>query len=360
MSGYQYCTAMVVEKDSFLRDALVDAINAMGFRFVLKADGLPDAVEKLIKVRVNPDKVGTGGVDLLVTQASDRYVEGKGLIRWVRAHTDSPDPFMPILAIGPAQPGTNKIISMGIGETIALPPGFSAEDFAAGVFKSTIDQRHFVKVGRYFGPDRRLTEEEIPDERRESDLPYNKAGVRFYPPPTGRIEKIGKDFRIGPDHVDAVRSAIEMHIPDFRKWVEKRSRQIVSAPLGDCDQRPDHCKAVVAKLGEISADAEIKATIFGFPLISAIASSLRELTEVDPVFTRVYIDLVTKHGTAMLAAIHDDKRSRTSEFAVEIMGELRNIVQKYYKAHPELLKTESAEPTPAGSTQAGSTQAAPR
>lgn len=70
---------MVVEKDSFLRDALVDANHALGFRFVLKAAGLPDAVEKLIKVRVNPDKVGTGGLDLLVTQVSDCYVEGRGL-----------------------------------------------------------------------------------------------------------------------------------------------------------------------------------------------------------------------------------------------------------------------------------------
>ena len=71
MSGYQYCSTMVVEKVSFLRDALVDANHALGFRFVLKADGLPDAVEKLIKVRVNPDKVGTGGLclDLLVTLA---------------------------------------------------------------------------------------------------------------------------------------------------------------------------------------------------------------------------------------------------------------------------------------------------
>ena len=346
MSGYQYCSAMVVEKDSFLRDALVDAVNALGFRFVLKADGLSDAVEKLIKVRVNPDKVGTGGLDLLVTQASDRHVEGKGLIRWVRAHADSPDPFMPILAIGPAKPGANKIISMGLGETAALPPGFSAKDFAAGVFKSTVDQRHFVKAGKYFGPDRRLTEEEIPDERRESDLPYNKAGVRFYPPPTNRLDKIGKDFRIGPDHVAAVNTAIENHIPDFRKWVEKRSRQIIAAPLSDCDQRPEHCNAVVAKLGEISAETETKAAIFGFPLISAIASSLRELTEVDPVFTRVYIDLVSKHGTAMLAALHDGQRSRTSEFATEIMGELRNIVQKYYKTHPELLKTAAPAPAP--------------
>ncbi|RVU33894.1 hypothetical protein EOI86_22445 [Hwanghaeella grinnelliae] len=349
MSGYQYCSAMVVEKDSFLRDALVDAINALGFRFVLKADGLPDAVEKLIQVRVNPDKVGTGGLDLLVTQASDRYAEGKGLIRWVRAHKDSPDPFMPILAIGPSKPGANNIISMGVGETAALPPGFSAEDFAAGVFKSTADQRHFVKVGKYFGPDRRLTEEEIPDERRESDLPYNKAGVRFFPPPSNRLERIGKDFRIGPDHVGAVKTAIEMHTPDFRKWVEKRSRQIISAPLSDCDQRPEHCKAVVSKLGEISAETEIKAAIFGFPLITAIAASLRELTEVEPVFTRVYIDLISKHGTAMLAALHDDQRSRTSEFATEIMAELRAIVQKYYKAHPELLKSTATTPSPPGS-----------
>lgn len=344
MGGYQYCSAMVVGKNSFLRDALVDAINALGFRFVLQADGLPDAVDKLIKVRVNPDKVGTGGIDLLVTQASDRYAEGKGLIRWVRAHADSPDPFMPILAIGPAKPGANRIISMGIGETAALPPGFSAEDFAAGVFKSTGDQRPFVKVGRYFGPDRRLTAEEIPDERRESDLPYNKAGVRFYPLQTSRIEKIGKGFRIGPHHVEAVRTAIENHAPDFRKWVEKRSRQIISAPLSDCDQRPEHCRTVVSKIRDISADAETKAAIFGYPLITAIASSLRELTEVDPIFTRVYIDLITKHGTAMMAALHDDQKSRTSEFASEIMGELRKIVQKYHTTYPDLLTTRTAEP----------------
>lgn len=78
---------------------------------------------------------------------------------------------MPILAIGPAKPGTNNVIAMGIGETIALPPGFSARDFAADVFKSTKGQRHSVKVGKYFGP----------------------------------------------DPVDAVKGAIEGHAPDFRK-----------------------------------------------------------------------------------------------------------------------------------------------
>lgn len=345
MNGFQYCTAMVAVKDPLLRTALADAILALGFRVVLRADGLAEAVAKLIQIRVSPTKAGIGELDLLVTRAAPGNAEGNALIRWVRAHADTPDPFLPILAIGPVKLGENNQLTMGIGETAALTPGFGADDLAAAVYRAIVDQRHFVKVGKYFGPDRRVTEAHIPEERRESDLPYNKAGVRFYPLPTNRGEKLGKDFKVNMQSVGAVRAALDNHIPTFRTWVEKRSKQIEAAPFRDCDSSPDQCRAIVSKLGEISADAEAKAAIFGFPLISAIAASLRHMTELEPVFTRTYIDLVTKHGKAMKAALLDKDRSYTSDFATGIMEELQRIVDRYYATHPELLE----HPTPQAS-----------
>ncbi len=144
-------TAMFVDDSPYMRKLIHDLLILMGIGKVITAsDG--EAALKLYKEQVP---------DLLITDASMKPMDGYELVRRIRMDADNPNPFVPIIMLSGHVEMTNieKARDQGVTEYLAKP--VSAQSLMTRVISVIERPRQFVKVGPYFGPDRRRHTDDV-------------------------------------------------------------------------------------------------------------------------------------------------------------------------------------------------------
>ncbi len=144
-------TAMFVDDSPYMRKLIHDLLVLMGLgKVITAADG--EAALKLYKEQVP---------DLLITDASMQPMDGFELVKRIRMDADNPNPFVPIIMLSGHVEMANieRARDQGVTEYLAKP--VSAQSLMARVISVIERPRQFVKVGPYFGPDRRRHTDDV-------------------------------------------------------------------------------------------------------------------------------------------------------------------------------------------------------
>jgi len=160
---------LVAEDNAYMRAALVAMLEAFGVQTIHQAADGESALQLFRDER--PDIV------LLDWEMPER--DGIAVTRSIRDRASSPDPFTPVLMIS-AHAEKGRILAArdaGISDFLAKP--VRPRQLYDKLLGLAVDQRPFLAMGDYFGPDRRnpASTRERPGARdpREAD-PADDAG----------------------------------------------------------------------------------------------------------------------------------------------------------------------------------------
>jgi two-component system chemotaxis response regulator CheY len=151
---------LIVEDNWILRTLLAEVLNGLGTPHPRAAkDGTQALTEIALKVP-----------DLVITDWEMSPMNGIEFVRHVRDETASPCPTLPIIMLT-GHGDREKVIEardVGVNEFLIKP--FTTAALYQRIVHLIEQPRHFVRAGKYFGPDRRRRVEDFAGEdRRQGD-----------------------------------------------------------------------------------------------------------------------------------------------------------------------------------------------
>ena len=159
---------LVVDDNQFDRQLLRDILNALGSRHVTTAKTAEEAYT-LVK-DIDPD--------VAIVDWEMRPTTGIEFTRRIRRSKDSPNRFLPIILVsGHATRGrVFTARDSGINEYVITP--VSVRALFNRIHQVIERPRRFVRIGEYFGPDRRRQKKEFDgDEQRGVTKPKKKVAA---------------------------------------------------------------------------------------------------------------------------------------------------------------------------------------
>ncbi len=150
-------SVMLVEDNEYIASVLYNVLLALGCGRIAKFRNGREAVEFLQLLNLSPERVGTSGIDFIITDMIMDPIDGLSLLKWVRMSKESPDRFLPVIMIsGYVDRGyLEKARDHGVTEFLAKP--FSVTTVAQKIEAVIERPRPFIRTDNYFGPDRRRT-----------------------------------------------------------------------------------------------------------------------------------------------------------------------------------------------------------
>lgn len=150
---------MVVDDSSFSAEITTSALLGFGIRTKHSCRSAPEAMAIM----------GEAEIDLLVVDCEMPGMDGFELVQWLR-RSGPPNAFVPVImtAAHIRRSMVNKARNCGANFIVTKP--FSASSLLERIVWVARDNRPFLEVGDYFGPDRRFREGEAPGEERRSDV----------------------------------------------------------------------------------------------------------------------------------------------------------------------------------------------
>ena len=147
MSGYDFSQLKVLVADDsrHIRSLIKTFLNGFGVKTVFQAGDAGDAFELFKKE--DPD--------LVITDWNMPPTSGLDLVHAIRNGADSPNPYAPIIMLT----GFTELYRVRMARDTGVSTFLAKPVSAASLYKRLCslvdDQRAFVRVGRFFGPDRR-------------------------------------------------------------------------------------------------------------------------------------------------------------------------------------------------------------
>lgn len=156
---------MIVDDSPFALDLTAQALMGFGIRTRHACRGAAEAMEIL------KDQ----NIDLLVVDCEMPGIDGFELVRWLRRSGLEPNAFVPVImtAAHIRRPRVAEARDCGANFIITKP--FSATALLERVVWVARDERPFLEIGDYLGPDRRFRNASAPGEERRADLIRKKA-----------------------------------------------------------------------------------------------------------------------------------------------------------------------------------------
>lgn len=150
---------MVVDDSSFSAEITTSALLGFGIRTRYSCRSAPEAMEIL----------GEAEIDLLVVDCEMPGMDGFEMVRWLR-RSGPPNAFVPVImtAAHIRRSMVDKVRNCGANYIVTKP--FSASSLLERIVWVAQDNRPFLEVGEYFGPDRRFREGAAPGDERRSDV----------------------------------------------------------------------------------------------------------------------------------------------------------------------------------------------
>ena len=174
MSGPVYkfdqVSLLLIEDQAFVRDLLVPVLKALGLGRVIAVSSAEDAVSILSVPRALREKGNAGVIDLIISDWFLGAKSGGDLLQWVRKNDDELIQFIPFIMMSgyAGEKMVHRARDLGADEFLAKP--FSLNTVVARLLAVIDNRRQFIKVRKYFGPDRRRKDEPIDEERRRDRI----------------------------------------------------------------------------------------------------------------------------------------------------------------------------------------------
>jgi two-component system chemotaxis response regulator CheY len=147
MSGYDFETLKVLVADDSrpMRSLIKSFLLGFGVKEMFEA---ADANEAYVEVKASEP-------DIVITDWRMPPTDGLDLVRQIRMDLDSPNPYLPIIMLTGFTELHRVKQARYAGVTAFLAKPISAAALYRRLCTVIDDQRPFVRVGEFFGPDRR-------------------------------------------------------------------------------------------------------------------------------------------------------------------------------------------------------------
>jgi CheY-like chemotaxis protein len=153
-------TTMVVDDSPFGLDLTCQALRGFGIRTSYTCQSAAEAMEIL----------ADQPIDLLVVDCEMPSVDGYELVRWMRRSTEI-NALAPVIMTAAHMRRSKIAEARDCGANFVVTKPFSAATLLERIVWVARDQRPFLEVGDYLGPDRRIRDQGPPsDERRAAAI----------------------------------------------------------------------------------------------------------------------------------------------------------------------------------------------
>ena len=152
---------LVLEKHVLIRQLLTDVFRIFGVATVQSTSD-PDKAFKMFQAFPS---------DVVLTDWT-YDLDGLDFVERIRKDPDTPNPYVPIIVTIANTRIEHVKVARDIGMTEFLTKPISAKLLYSRIAAVVEDQRHYIRVGDFFGPDRRRRngDEHIGIERRRASL----------------------------------------------------------------------------------------------------------------------------------------------------------------------------------------------
>ncbi len=154
-------STMVVDDSPFALELTTQALAGFGIRPRHVCLGAAEAMEIL------KDQ----NIDLLVVDCDMPGTDGYELVRWLRRSGLDPNAFVPVIMTAAHIRRSRVAEARDCGANFVVTKPFSATTLLERIVWVSRDDRPFLEIGDYFGPDRRFRKKgTAPGEERRADL----------------------------------------------------------------------------------------------------------------------------------------------------------------------------------------------
>lgn len=165
---------MVVDDSPFALDLTCQALLGFGIRTRFACRSAADAISIL---KESP-------VDLLLVDCEMPGTDGFELVRWLRRSSLDPNAFCPVIMTAAHLRHSRATEARDCGASFVIVKPFSAIALLERIVWVSRDQRPFLEVGEYFGPDRRFRDGAPPAEERRAQMILKAAATSAAAPPS--------------------------------------------------------------------------------------------------------------------------------------------------------------------------------
>jgi CheY-like chemotaxis protein len=151
---------MVVDDSNFALDLTSQALLGFGIRTRYPCQNAAQAMEIL---QDNP-------IDLLVVDCEMPGMDGYELVRWLRRSGLEPNAFVPVIMTAAHIRRSRVNEARDCGASFVITKPFSAKMLLERIVWVARDNRPFLEVGDYFGPDRRFQTVKPPGPERRASV----------------------------------------------------------------------------------------------------------------------------------------------------------------------------------------------
>ena len=336
MSGLENLTVLLVEDSQQLRALLVSVLSQLGVGNIVRANDGADAIRQIKAMQTDPGSIGATSIDLVLSDWLMEPIDGATLLRWIRRHKDSPDRFMPFIMVS-AYSDWDRVQTarnLGVNEFLAKP--FSVASVFEHINAVIQDTRSFVRTDSFFGPDRR---KHVSDEKRvihPSGKDSMEKRIRFYAAPRALRRKVGPDLNANIATIVKIQKELDDWNDDFVKWtneyISQINRRLVAARAKDVSNR----RVDFNEINRVSHELRGQGGIFGYPLVSAVAKSLFELTKDTLDRSDDCLQLIQDHVGTLRAVLRDEVRGDGGQVGIEIVKAMRQANAKFLREQGDL------------------------
>jgi two-component system chemotaxis response regulator CheY len=144
-TGFEGLKALIVEDNMHMRALLRELLHCVGIKDIAEASDGGAAIEQM----------RLGKPDLVLTDLTMAPIDGLELVRHVRMHEDSPNPFLPVIMVTGHTERQRVEAARDAGVTEFLAKPVTAHKLFSRIAEIVERPRAFVRCDSYFGPDRR-------------------------------------------------------------------------------------------------------------------------------------------------------------------------------------------------------------
>ncbi len=327
--GVERVAVLVVGEHLKTRTLLASILSAFGVGAVLRAFSCANALEMFQQIRRRPEQIGVSGLDLVIADWEMAQIDGAALLRWIRRHPKSPDPFLPFIAMStePSRDQVRAARDLGASQFIARP--FSIEILREHLDSLTHDTRYYVQTPDYFGPDRRHHDVPVEVNRRSDDV-ADRPGVRHLAAPQRLAAKLGGRFEPDSEHLGEARKELDAWQGEFVVTVENYLARAASR-FTEIESTQDAAARHngLADLHSISDRLHGYGGSFGFPLVITVSRSLYQLTGQIHEVDSDYLELVRAHLDTLQAVLNVGLHSDGGKVGRKLVHELQRANRKF-------------------------------
>lgn len=341
-------TILVADDDEFSRSTLCSVLRSLKVGKLISARDGGEAINHLKMAGFTAVKPGEIGIDIILCDWLMTPVSGAMLLRWLRRSDESPDRFLPVVAVSGAVDIHNvqEARDLGVNEFLTKP--YSTKAVAAKIMSIIDQQRQFIYNGDYFGPDRRRQDSMFKGDEKRGLVPTDieiintgkrpeslntKAKIWVFDLPNRLKAKVGIDTdeaEIDPKLLRVAEKQLSEMADDYTDWVKGNLAQL-QHQYEQLAEQPKNPWKYVQNIHNISHELRGQGETFGYKLITLFCKSLCDFTETKNVeIDERLLELIKAHIDGIQSVIRDDIQDDGGAIGTELMSMLEKAKDRFH------------------------------